>query len=315
MAIDNGPLVWFDGKFVPWADANIHVSAHVLHYGSSVFEGVRAYETTTGTAIFRLEPHVRRLVNSCKIARMDMPWTEAQISEAIQELVAQNGQPSCYIRPLAFRGSGFMGVEGRRNPTQLVVFQFSWGKYLGAEAVENGANVGVSSWRRMASSSSAPLGKIGGQYINSQFARMEAGDHGYDEAIMLDAAGYVSEGSGENIFLIFGKTIYTPPLAASILGGVTRESAMMIAHDLGYEVKEQQISRDMLYVADEIFFTGTGVEITPVRSVDHLPIGIGKRGPITKQIQETYFGITDGSLPDKYGWLTHVKVRAAATGD
>ncbi len=315
MAFDNGPLIWFDGKFVPWEQATIHVTAHVLHYGSSVFEGIRTYETASGPAIFRLEPHVKRLVNSCKIVRMDLPWSHQEVSQAIQETVARNGQPSCYIRPLVFRGSEVLGVDGRKCPTQLVIFTFRWGRYLGADAIEQGVDVCVSSWRRMAPDTAASLAKIGGQYINSQYAKMEAVENGYSEAIVLDINGNVSEGSGENIFVVADGKIYTTPLAGSILGGVTRDSVLTLARELNYEVREQMISRDMLYIADEIFFTGTASEVTPIRSIDKIQIGSGSRGPVTKAIQERFFGITSGQQPDKYGWLTPVKIREAASGD
>jgi branched-chain amino acid aminotransferase len=315
MPLKNGPFVWFDGKLVRWEEATIHVASHVLHYGSSVFEGVRAYETKNGTAIFRLHPHVKRLLNSCKIGRIDVPWTLDQLQDAIIETVANNGQTSCYIRPLIFRGMEVLGVDGRKSPTQVAIFTISWGRYLGPEAIEQGVDVGVSSWRRMAPGTGASLAKIGGQYVNSQFAKMEALENGYSEAIVLDTNGFVSEGSGENIFVIMDGVIFTTPVASSILAGVTRDSAMTLARDLGYEVREQAISRDMLYVADEIFFTGTAAEITPIRSVDRITIGKGSRGPVTKAIQDQFFGITTGELPDKYRWLTPVTVQETVSGD
>jgi len=315
MAFDNGPYIWFDGKFVRWEEATIHVTAHVLHYGSSVFEGIRTYETVNGPAIFRLEPHVRRMVNSCKIMRIDLPWSQDEIAQAVRDTVERNGQPSCYIRPLVFRGSEVLGVDGRKCPTQLVIFQFKWGRYLGADAIEQGVDICVSSWRRMAPGTGASMAKIGGQYVNSQFAKMEAVENGYSEAIVLDVNGFVSEGSGENIFVILDGVIYTTPIASSILSGITRDSVLTIARELGYEVREQQVSRDMLYIADEIFFTGTASEVTPIRSIDKITIGKGQRGPITKAIQEQFFGVVNGNLPDKYGWLTPVKVHEPATGD
>ncbi len=315
MAFDNGPFIWFDGKFVRWEEATIHVTAHVLHYGSSAFEGIRTYETTKGAAIFRLEPHVKRLVNSCKIARIDLPWSHEEISQAVQETVARNGQPSCYIRPIVFRGSEVLGVDGRKCPTQLAIFTFRWGRYLGADAIEQGVDVCVSSWRRLAATTGASLAKLGGQYLNSQFAKMEAVENGYSEAIVLDVNGFVSEGSGENIFVVSDGVIHTTPLASSILDGITRDSVITIARELGYEVREQLVSRDMLYIADEVFFTGTASEVTPIRSVDKIKVGSGSRGPVTKAIQEQFFGITSGQLPDKHSWLTPVKVREAATGD
>ena len=315
MAFDNGPFIWFDGKLVRWEEATIHVTAHVLHYGSSAFEGVRCYETAQGSAIFRLEPHVKRLLNSAKIARMEVPFSHQEILNAIVETVSRNGQPSCYIRPLVFRGSEVLGVDGRKCPTQVAVITWRWGRYLGPEAIEQGVDVCVSSWRRMAPDTSASLAKIGGQYVNSQFAKMEAVENGYAEAIVLDINGNVSEGSGENIFVIIDGVIYTTPVASSILAGITRDSIATLARDLGYEIREQTISRDMLYIADEIFFTGTASEVTPIRSIDRIVIGKGSRGPVTMALQDAFFGIVSGQTPDKHGWLTPVTIRETANGD
>lgn len=315
MPLSNGPYIWFDGKFVRWEEATVHVAAHVFHYGSSAFEGMRAYQTVNGTAIFRLQPHLKRLFNSCKIMRADVPWSLEQLSDAVQETVARNGQASCYIRPLVFRGVEVLGVDGRQCPTQVAIFTISWGRYLGPEAIEQGVDVGVSSWRRLAPGTGASLAKIGGQYVNSQFAKMEAVENGYSEAIVLDVNGMVSEGSGENIFAAIDGVLVTTPLASSVLAGVTRDSVITIARDLGHKVREHSISRDMLYLADELFFTGTAAEVTPIRSVDHITIGSGSRGPITKALQEQFFGITSGHLPDKHGWLTPVNVQEPATGD
>ncbi len=313
MAFDNGPFIWFDGKLVRWEEATVHVTAHVLHYGSSAFEGIRCYETANGSAIFRLEPHVRRLFNSCKIGRIDVPWSQQQLTDAILDTVSHNGQPSCYIRPLIFRGSEVLGVDGRKCPTQVAIISWNWGKYLGADAIDAGVDVCVSSWRRMAPDTAASLAKIGGQYVNSQFAKMEAVELGFSEAIVLDINGNVSEGSGENIFVISDGVIYTTPIGSSILSGITRDSAATIARDLGYEVREQTISRDMLYIADEIFFTGTAAEVTPIRSIDRITIGKGSRGPITKAIQERFFAITSGQIADKYNWLTPVSIHQPAS--
>jgi branched-chain amino acid aminotransferase len=310
MAFDNGPYVWFDGTFVEWDKANVHVTAHALHYGSSVFEGIRCYETTQGSAIFRLEPHVRRLLNSCKLARIDVPFSHEELSKAIVETVARNGQPSCYIRPLIFRGSNVLGVDGRKCPTNVVIFNWVWGRYLGADAIEQGVDVGVSSWRRLAPGTGQALAKIGGQYVNSQLMKMQAVDDGYSEAIALDVNGNVSEGSGENIFVILDGVIFTPPIGSSILGGITRDSAITIARDLGYEIREQVISRDLLYIADEVFFTGTAAEITAIRSIDRVKVGSGTRGPVTKAIGERFFEIASGKVDDKWGWLTPVKIGA-----
>jgi branched-chain amino acid aminotransferase len=301
-----GAKVWYNGEFVPWDGANVHVSAHVLHYGSSVFEGIRAYATPQGPAVFCLDAHVERLFNSCKIFRIDVPYTFDEIKNAILETIRVNGHQSCYIRPLIFRGTGALGVEGRGCAVDAVIFTLEWGAYLGPEAIEQGVDVGVSSWRRMAPDTFPAMGKIGGQYVNSQFAKMEAIDNGYVENIVLDVTGYVSEGSGENLFLVDKGVIYTTPLWGSILKGITRQCAMQLAADLGYEVREQTMSREWLYIADELFFTGTAAEVTPVRSVDRIPIGSGSRGPITKAIQQRFFDITSGKAEDVHGWLTVV---------
>ncbi len=298
--------IWFDGEFVPWADAKIHVMSHVLHYGTSVFEGIRAYNTVRGPAIFRLGPHVERLINSAKIARMPLKYDQAQLEAAIIETVRRNGLKSCYIRPLIFRGYDSLGVDGRSCPVQTIIAAIEWGRYLGPEAIEQGVDVGISSWRRMAPDTFAAMAKIGGQYVNSGFVVMEARDRGFVEGIALDIYGYVSEGSGENIFLVHKGIIYTPPISASILGGITRDCAITLARDLGYEVREMMIPREMLYIADELFFTGTAAEISPIRSVDKQPIGSGSRGPITRRLQEEFFGITEGRIPDRHGWLTYV---------
>ncbi len=312
MPFNNGPYIWFDGKVVRWEEATIHVTAHVLHYGSSVFEGARTYETVNGSAIFRLEPHMRRLMRSAKLARIDVPYTQEELTHATIDLVERNGQPSCYIRPIIFRGSEQFGVDGRACPTQVAIMSLAWGRYLGPEAIEHGVDVHVSSWRRM---NSLPFGKIGGQYVNSQFIAMEAHDGGFNEGIALDANGNVSEGSGENIFVIMDGIVYTPSVASSILSGITRDCALTILNDLGYEVREQVIPRDLLYVADEIFFTGTAAEVTPLRTVDGMKIGAGSRGPITKAVQDQFFGITSGNLPDIHNWLTPVKIRETVAGD
>lgn len=302
--------IWYDGKFVAWDDATIHVAAHVLQYGSSVFEGIRCYETKSGPAVFCMAPHVRRLEDSCKIFRMALPYTREQISKAILETISVNGFKSCYIRPLVFRGVESWTVEPRKCPLHMAIMTIEWGRYLGAEAIEQGVDVMVSSWRRMAPDTHPGMGKIGGNYVNSAFVVMEAVDNGYTEGIALDVQGFVSEGSGENIFVIRDGVIYTPPMAASILGGVTRGVVTALCRDLGIEVREISIPREMLYVADEIFFTGTAAEISPVRSVDKVPVGAGRRGPITHRLQDEFFGIVEGRLPDRHAWLTPVPVMA-----
>lgn len=309
--------VWYNGEFVKYEDATVHVTAHALHYGSSVFEGIRAYATPDGPAVFRLAAHTDRLLNSSKIARIDLPYTAEQINDAIVDLVRRNDHDSCYIRPLVFRGAhpkGLQGLEGRTSPTDVVLITMEWGRYLGAEALEQGVDVQVSSWRRMAPSTLTPMAKIGGQYINSQYITMEARDNGFTEGIALDINGTVSEGAGENIFVILGDVVYTTGAASSILMGITRDSALTILNDLGYEVRYEPIPREMLYIADEMFFTGTAAEITPVRSVDRLEIGSGTRGPVTKAVQDMFFGITSGEQPDKFGWLTHVRQPQTASG-
>lgn len=308
--------IWKNGQFVAWEDATVHVTAHALHYGSSVFEGVRAYSTPQGPAVFRLEPHTRRLFNSAKVARIKIPFTEAEVNQAILETIRRNGHDSCYVRPLVFRGANKLGVEGRQNPTEVVIITMEWGRYLGAEAIEQGVDVQVSSWRRIAPDTFSSLAKIGGQYVNSQFISMEAHDNGFSEGIALDYSGNVSEGAGENIFVIYNNIVYTPGIGSSILMGITRDSVLTILNDLGYEVRYETLSRDMLYLADEIFFTGTAAEVTPVRSVDRIPVGTGTRGPITKAVQEEFFAITSGQKPDRYGWLTPVRQPAPAkSGD
>lgn len=306
--------IWQNGEWVPWDQATVHVTAHALHYGSSVFEGLRAYSTPDGPAVFCLGPHTRRLFNSCKIARIELPFTPEQINNAIVELVERNKHQSCYIRPLVFRGSEKLGVDGRACPTEVVIFSMDWGRYLGAEAIEQGVDVMVSSWRRMAPDTLPAMAKIGGQYVNSQLITMEAKDNGFHEGIGLDVNGYVSEGAGENLFLVFDNVIYTPPLANSVLGGITRQCVLEMAQDMQLVVRQEVIAREMLYTADEIFMTGTAAEITPVRSVDRVPVGSGHRGPITKRIQDEFFGITAGRLPDRFGWLTPVRATSVSYG-
>jgi branched-chain amino acid aminotransferase len=301
--------IWFNGKFVPWDDAKVHVGVHALHYGTSVFEGIRAYATPQGPAIFRLQPHVQRMVNSAKVLRMPLPISAEELAQACIDTVAKNGHDACYIRPLAFRGYERLGVDGRACPVDVVVMTWEWGAYLGPEALEQGVDACVTSWRRMAPGTLAANAKIGGQYVNSQFVTMEAKDLGYTEGIALDINGYVSEGSGENIFLVFGDRIVTPSLSSSILDGITRDSVITLARSMGYTVEETLVPRERMYVADEMFFTGTAAEITPVRSVDRIPIGAGKRGPVTARLQEAFLGITAGKLEDRWGWLTPVRPR------
>ena len=307
MPIAKSEWIWMNGELVPWDEARIHVMAHVLHYGSSVFEGIRAYDNSrVGPAVLCLDQHLTRMYRSAKVYRMPIPYQVAELKQAILETIAANKLRSCYVRPLVFRGYDSLGVEPRQCPVEVAIATIEWGRYLGPEAIEQGVDVGVSSWRRMAPDTFPAAVKAGGHYTNSQLIRMEAAEHGYTEGIALDAYGYVSEGSGENIFVIEDGIIRTPPRSSAILGGITRTCAMALAADLGYNVREEVIVREALYVADEVFFTGTAAEITPIRSVDHIPVGNGRRGPITERLQSEFFGLVDGSLPDRHGWLTPV---------
>ena len=307
MAIPKTEWIWHNGEFVKWDDANVHITTHALHYGSSVFEGLRAYETKSGPSILGLSHHVQRLFDSCRVMRMDLPYTQEQISSAIIETVRRNGLKSCYIRPLAYKGPGTITLDARGAPTEFAIMTFDLCRLLGADGIENGVDVIVSSWRRMAPDTHAGMTKAGGNYVNSGYVTMEANDLGYMEGITLDVNGHVSEGSGENIFVVYRGAIYTPPVGASILLGVNRGCVLTLAREFGYEVREETFPREMLYVADELFFTGTAVEVTPIRSVDRIKVGNGSRGPITKKIQDQFFGIISGEIPDKHGWMTLVK--------
>jgi len=298
--------IWYDGKMVDWKEATVHVMCHALHYGSSVFEGIRCYDTKKGPAIFRLHDHIKRLFNSAKIYRMEIPFTIEQLEQACINIVKINNMRSAYLRPIAFRGYGRLGVDPKDTPVQVVVAALDWGKYLGDEAINIGVDVRVSSWNRMQSNTLPAMAKAGSNYMNSQLIKMEAAADGYLEGIALTPQGLISEGSGENLFLIYGGKIITPPLFASILPGITRDSIITIARELGYVVEEQMIPREMLYIADELFFTGTAAEVTPIKSVDRILIGTGKRGPITERIQKHFFGILTGDIQDKYGWLTPI---------
>ncbi len=298
--------IWMNGEIIPWDEAKVHVFTHALHYGSSVFEGIRAYETVDGPGIFRGREHFERLLFSCKVARIPSPLTVDEWMDVAAQVLKANQLRSAYIRPLVFRGYESLGIDGRKCPVDAILATVPWGRYLGNDAIENGIDVQVSSWRRMAPNMLSPMAKIGGQYISSQNIAMEAHDNGFTEGIALDGNGQISEGSGENIFIIKGSAIYTPPMSSSILGGITRDSAIVIARSLGYTVVEASMSREMLYMADEIFFTGTAAEITPVRSVDRMPVGDGKRGPITKAVQDVFFGIVEDGETDQWNWLTKV---------
>jgi branched-chain amino acid aminotransferase len=304
MPIRESKYIWFNGEMVPWEKATVHVMTHALHYGSSVFEGVRAYETPQGAAIFRLREHIRRLFDSCRIYRMDPPFTPDQVFEACRAVVRENGLKNAYIRPLVWRGYGEMGLNPLRSPVEVMVAAMEWGAYLGAEGLEHGVDVHVSSWQRVAPNTLPAMAKAGGNYLSSQLIVMEAARNGYAEGIALDVHGWLSEGSGENLFLIRDGIIYTPPVTAALLPGITRDAVITLAQQLGYQVREQNLPREMLYLADELFFTGTAAEVTPIRSVDKLPVGSGKRGPITTAIQKAFFGLFSGETEDRWGWLT-----------
>ena len=303
---DTANKIWIDGKMVDWKDANIHVLSHVVHYGTSVFEGIRAYKNENGVAVFRLKEHVKRLFDSAKVYKIDIPFTQDEIADAILQTVRENNLDGCYIRPIVFRGYGELGVNPLNCPVNVVIAAWEWGSYLGEEGMENGVDIGVSSWRKPAPDTFPTLAKCGANYMNSQLAKIEAIENGFDEAIMLDYEGHVSEGSGENIFLVEGEKLYTPSMASSNLKGITRDSIMTLSSDLGYEVVEETISRERLYFADEVFFTGTAAEVTPIRSIDRKTIGIGKRGPIAEKLQKTFFDIVEAKVDDKYGWLTYI---------
>ena len=305
--------IWHNGRMIPWEDARIHVLSHVVNYGSSVFEGIRCYSTPSGPAIFRLREHVRRMLDSAKIYRMDtIGYTAEQLEEAMLELVRVNRMQSCYLRPIAMRAYGEIGVNPLKNPIDVYIACWEWGKYLGDEALAEGVDVCISSWTRIAPNTLPAPAKSGANYMNSQLIKMEAVINGYSEGIALDANGYVSEGSGENIFLVRDGKILTPPLGASVLPGITRNTVIRLAEDLGIPFTETIVPREMLYIADEVFFSGTAAEITPVRSIDRIQIGKGRRGPIAEKVQKEFFGIVNGTKPDRHGWLALVQQQEAS---
>ncbi len=305
MPIEKVDTIWMNGKLVKWDDAKIHVLSHVIHYGSSWFEGIRCYNTKRGPAIFRLDAHLRRLYDSVKIYRAEIPFTKQQMEEAIRETIRANNLKACYIRPIVYRGYGDIGVNPTNCPVDVAIAVWEWGAYLGDEALEKGIDVCVASWQRYAPNTAPTMAKAGGNYLNSQLIKLEALAGGYAEGIALDSFGNVSEGSGENIFLVRDNTVFTPPLSAALLPGVTRSSVMTLARDLGYKLVEMNIPREMLFTVDELFFTGTAAEITPIRSVDRIPVGDGKPGVVTKEIQNAFFDIVKNGN-DKYEWLSFV---------
>ena len=317
MPLKTSQFIWHDGRMVPWEQATVHVLSHALHYGSSVFEGIRVYKTPRGACGFRLTDHVRRLFLSAKIYRMQVPYDVDTLVEACRQVVRDNGLVNgAYIRPIAFRGYGEMGVAGNIDqPAVCSIAAWEWGSYLGEGGLEKGVDVCVSSWQRVAPNTVPALAKAGGNYLSSALVTLEARRLGFAEGIALTTDGYVSEGAGENIFLVQDGKLITPPVSASILSGITRDTVIKLADSLGLEVREQNIPREQLYIADEVFMTGSAAEVTPVRSVDKIPVGEGKRGPVTERLQRLFFGLFDGTTVDRWGWLEPIdesKSRAAA---
>ncbi|HEX9105760.1 MAG TPA: branched-chain amino acid transaminase [Longimicrobiales bacterium] len=306
MAFPETAWIWRNGEWIPWEDATIHVMSHVVHYGSCVFEGIRCYSTKDGPAIFRLPEHIRRLQDSARIYRMDIP-DQATMEEACREVVWRNEKEACYIRPIAFRGYGNPGVNPAPSPVEVYVICWEWGAYLGKEGLANGVDACVSTWFRPAPNTYPAIAKAGGNYLNGQLLKLEAHANGYAEAIAMGPGGLISEGSGQNVFVVRDGVLLAPAIDGTFLLGITRDSLMQVARDLGIPVKEQAIPRELLYTADEVFFCGTAAEVTPVRSVDRIPVGDGKPGPVTKALQERFFAIVGGEHPDTHGWLTPVK--------
>jgi branched-chain amino acid aminotransferase len=305
MPIQATKNIWHNGQLIPWEQANIHVMSHVVHYGSSIFEGIRCYRQKDGAGVFRLHEHMQRFLDSGKIYRMELPFTVEQLNAAVVDVIEANGVTPCYIRPVAFRGYGEIGINPLKSPVEVYVANFPWGKYVPGN---EGANVCVSSWNRHAPNTMPTLSKAGGNYLNSQLIRMEADINGYDEGIALDVNGLISEGSGENLFIVRNGTLYTTPLSSSVLNGITRDSILVLARALGIPVLEQALPRELLYICDEAFFTGTAAEVTHLRSVDRILVGDGTMGPITSALHKAFFDIVNGNAPDKYNWLTPVKV-------
>ncbi len=306
MPIAQVEKIWMDGELVEWADARIHVLSHALHYGSGVFEGIRAYETSRGPAIWHLAEHLKRLFRSAKLYHLDIPYSQEALAEAVKETIRANGMSACYIRPLVIRGYGEMGVNPLNAPVNVIVAVWPWGAYLGEDALEQGVRIKISSWRRNDQNSLPAGAKATGQYINSVLAKVESLKAGYDEAIMLNQQGHVTDGSGENVFVVRNGVITTPPTSAGCLDGVTRYTVVTLARDLGYDVREENLVRTDLYNADEAFFTGTAAEITPIREVDDRMVGEGHRGPVTKELQGVFFAATKGEIEKYAQWLTHV---------
>ncbi|TAK17712.1 MAG: branched-chain amino acid transaminase [Acidobacteria bacterium] len=313
MAFTGTGKVWMNGKLVNWADATIHAASHVIHYGSGVFEGARCYKTPQGPACFRLDAHMRRLYDSAAIYRMDYKVSQEAFTQAVLDTIKANAYDACYIRPLIYRGYNTLGVNPLPCPVDAMILVWEWDAYLGPEALEKGVDVRISSWTRSAPNTFPAMAKSVANYANSGLIKMEAIADGYSEGIALDVSGQLSEGSGQNLFLVRDHTLYTPPIAASVLPGITRDTIMTLAQDLGLAVKEQALPREMTYIADELFFVGTAVEVTPITSVDRITIGNGKRGPVTAAIQQAFFDCVNGVTPDRHGWLTYVNSAAAVS--
>lgn len=306
MSLHPTKRIWFNGSMVPWESATVHVMTYALHMGSSVFEGIRSYATPEGPALFRPKSHLRRFFDSARIYQMELPFHAGQVSDACKAVVRENGLSAAYVRPLAWLGVGGLGTNPLGHPVEMMVAAIEWGVYLGHDALESGVDVCVSSWRRLAPDTIPTMAKIGGAYLSSQLIALEAHRNGYTEGIALDANGYLSEGSAENLFLVRDGVVFTPPVSAAILPGITRDAVITLARELGYEIREQALPREALYTADELFFTGTAAEITPIRSVDRTVLGEGRRGPVTAALQRAFFGLFNGETEDQWGWLEYV---------
>jgi branched-chain amino acid aminotransferase len=315
MAFPGTGKIWMNGRLVEWKDANIHIASHVVHYGTGVFEGARCYDTPKGSACFRLDAHMRRLEQSAKIYRMAYPLDLSGWIAAVLDTIRANGVKACYIRPILYRGYHELGVNPTHCPVDAAIILWEWGTYLGKESLEQGVDVAVSSWSRMAPNTLPAMAKSAANYANSGLIKMQALADGYSEGIALDVSGALSEGSGQNLFLVRDGVLYTPPLGSSILGGITRDCVITLARDLGLTVTETVLPRESLYIADEAFFVGTAAEVTPIRSVDKVTIGPGRRGPVTEQIQRRFFDVISGAVPDTHGWLTYVYPTAGEPQD
>ena len=313
MAFPGTGKIWMNGSLVEWKDAKIHIGSHIVHYGSGVFEGARCYDTLNGPACFRLDAHMRRLFDSARIYRMDIPYDEQTLTDAIFDLIQVNSFRACYIRPIVYRGYDSLGVNPLPCPVDVAIMLWEWGAYFTKEAIEEGLDVKVSTWARNAPNTTPEMAKSVANYANAQLIKLEAIHEGYAEGIALDTYGNLSEGSGQNVFIVREGVIHTPPVGNSVLWGITRDSVMTIARELGFDVREQTLPRETLYIADEVFFVGTAVEVTPIRSVDRVKVGRGRRGPVTEAIQQRFFQIVKGEVPDTHGWLQSVNTPAAAT--